>query len=140
MLSVGLALVVAGCGDDDDDATSLTKDGFIAEADAICAAGDEEINAAGEQLGQTPQGQELIDFAEDVVIPSIQTQHDEIAALPVPEGEEEEVDELLTALQQAIDDLEQDPAQIAEGNAAESFQEVNQLAEDFGLTNCGGDS
>lgn len=148
------AVTVAACGGDDETTTTtpgatgatgasgdtLTTQQFISQADEICAAGDQEIATAGQaEFGnQTPQGQELENFVDEVVVPSIQQQHDQIAALPAPEGEEESVDELLTALQQGIDSLEADPGQLAQGGGSDAFAEANQLADELGLTDCGG--
>ena len=153
-VAVGGALVVAGCGDDEETSSTtttpeatvatgtgggtLTKEEFITEADQICAAGDETITAAGDSLGQSPSNADLEQFTGDVIVPSIQSQYDAIAALPVPEGEEEQVAELLSALQSGIDELEADPSLITAGDSAESpFAGANKLAKKFGLTDCG---
>ena len=154
LVAVGGALVVAGCGDDEETSSTTTtpeatvatgtgggtlpKEEFITEADQICAAGDETITAAGDSLGQSPSNADLEQFTGDVIVPSIQSQYDAIAALPVPEGEEEQVDELLSALQSGIDELEADPSLITAGDSAESpFADANKLAKEFGLTDCG---
>lgn len=150
------ALVIAGCGGDDEEpsstttpgvtgatgvsGSSLTKEQFIAQADEICGAGDETIDAAGTALGQAPTDAELETFASNVVVPSIQSQYDGIAALPVPEGEEENVENLLSALGSALDELEADPSVIADqAQSGEIFQAANDAADEFGLKKCGGD-
>ena len=154
LIAVGGALVLAGCGGDDDESTTastaatgatgtsgvaLTKEEFITQADAICAQGDEDIEtAATEQFGESGQPQneqEIVDFTDTVVIPSIQSQLDGIALLTPPEGDEEEIEELLTELQAALDELSENPESLADGT---SFEDVNQLAADYGFTNCGG--
>lgn len=146
------AALLLACGGGDDEATTtgatdatgasgdtLTKQQFITRADEICAAGDEEIISAGraEFGNQAPQGEELAQFVDDVVVPSTQRQHDQIAALPVPEGEEQSVDQLLTALQQGIDSLESDPEQLVQSSGDDPFEEASRLAREFGLTDCG---
>ncbi len=156
-LAVGATLLIAGCGggDDEGDTSSttssatgatgvsgepLTHEEFVAQGDEICATGDEEIEAAAaEQFGDAgPQNeQEVSEFAEAVVIPSIQAQHDGISALTPPDGEEEEVEALLAELQTALDELSDDPALLTSSTA---FEDVNKRASDFGFTNCGGDA
>ncbi len=157
VLAVGATLLIAGCGGEDEEGDTssttsaatgatglggepLTHEEFVAQGDEICATGDEEIEAAASgQFGDAgPQNEQAItEFAETVVIPSIQAQHDGISALTPPEGEEEEVEELLSELQTALDELSEDPSLLASSTA---FEDVNKLASDFGFTNCGGDA
>ena len=152
-LAVSAALVAAGCGGDDE-TTSTTTSGasgatgasgaplthaeYVAQADAICAAGDKEIEAAGQSLGDAPTEAVLEGFVDDTVVPAIQKQYDALAALPAPEGEEEQVDDLLSALQDGVDTLNEDPTLITAGDSADGpFADANKAAQDFGLTACG---
>lgn len=136
-----LAMAAAGCGGDDEETTAeaLTKEEFIAQADQICADGDAEINQAGEELtaGGQPSQSEVTEFISSTVIPNIQDQRDEIAALGAPEGDEEEINAILEGLDQAVAAAEADPAAATSNSAANPFTEVNQLAQDYGLTACG---
>lgn len=138
-----IAAGVAGCGDDDSsgDTTAtetITKEEWIAQADAICKAGDDEINQAGEDagFGSNPSPEELESFYTDTVLPNISDQSDQIEALPVPEGEEEAIGSLTDALDQAISDAESDTGSLVDGSST-AFDDVNQQAQDYGLTNCG---
>jgi hypothetical protein len=149
------ALVAAGCGgDDDDDTTAATtgetavaggeppsKEEFIVEADAICKQGDREINQAGrETFGEEqPSQEEQEQFVTATVLPNIQGQLDGIRALTPPEGDEDEVAAILEAAQTAVDEAEQDPSALTQaGGGSDPFAEANRLAQDYGLTNCGG--
>jgi hypothetical protein len=157
--ALGLAMLGAGCGGDDDETTvatgttgatgatgaaggePLSKQEFIKQADAICAKGDDEINREGNQAfqGEPPSTEEQEQFATDTVIPNIQNQVDQIRTLTPPEGDEDEVNAILDAAQEGIDKLEEDPSLIAEGGAAGgTFEEANRLAQDYGLRDCGG--
>ena len=85
-----------------------------------------------------PDDAEQEQFVTDEVIPSLQSQHDEIADLSAPEGAEEQADALLAALQSGIDALEADPASIQAAGADAPLAKANQLADKLGLTDCGG--
>lgn len=157
-LALATGLIAAGCGDDDDETTTsptttttagatgatgatgepLSKEEFIAQADAICKAGDKEIDAAGEEFfseGGSPGQAEEETFITETVIPNVQGQVDGIAALAPPEGDEDEVQAIVDAAQQAIDDVEADPSVL--GTQGDPFAEANQLAQDYGLKVCG---
>jgi hypothetical protein len=157
--SLGCALAAAGCGgdDDDDDTTAattatteatggpgdepLSKEEFIKAADGICRQGDQEINReAGRTFGnERPSQQAQEDFVTDTVLPNIQAQVDGIRALTPPEGDEDQVTAILDAAQRAIDETEDDPSALTqEGGGSDPFAEANRLAQDYGLTACGG--
>ena len=138
-LSLGIlvaALAAAGCGGDE----TQSKAAWVEQADGICATSEEVLNQAAEdQFGGTaPDVDDQASFVTDEVVPSLQSQHDEIADLASPEGAEQQADALLAALQTAIDKLEADPASITEAGAKAPLTEANQLADEFGLTDCGG--
>lgn len=133
-----IAAGAAGCGGDDGggDTTAtetLTKEEWIQQADQICSAGDADIQQAAQDAGlnnnSTPQ--ELTDFYTDTVLPAVEDQRDQIEALPVPEGEEDSISAITDALDQAISDSQANPGDSS------TFKEVNQLAQDYGLTSCG---
>jgi hypothetical protein len=156
--ALGVGLVAAGCGGDDDEETTvattgptgvtgaaggepLSKQEFIKQADAICAKGDREINQTGQEVlgGQQPSSEELEQFGSETVVPNIQNQIDQIRALTPPEGDEEEVSAILDAAQRGVDEIEQDPSLLGQGqDAGGAFEEANRLAQDYGLTDCGG--
>jgi hypothetical protein len=144
MLALAAGLVAAGCGDDDDDeATSaaeteetIPKADWLEQADQICS--DENSALAEEARSQYPEGpptgEDAVAFAEDVYIPNLQSQHDQIAELPAPEGAEQEAEELLSALQAGIDELAADPGSFVESTA---LDDPGEAAQDIGLRQCG---
>jgi hypothetical protein len=151
-LAATAALAFAGCGGDDDEPSTAasgatgasgsieSKDDFVAAADAICAeeeeAGQAEIQEA---LGgtTTPSQQEQVEIAETVVIPSFQTMHDQIAALPQPEGEEDAINDILDELQAGIDAAGDDPLALIQATEGGPLADAQQAALDYGMTECG---
>jgi hypothetical protein len=146
-----IAGVAAGCGDDDDDeaqtlssgasgatgeAGATDLDGFIAAADEICTEANRELaqEARSQYPEGPPTGDDAVAFAEDVFIPNLQEQHDAIAALPVPEGDEEAIDDVLSKLQSAIDELADDPEGFVTSDALATPAKA---ASDLGLRACG---
>jgi hypothetical protein len=154
------AFVVAGCGGDDEETTTVSptttttdaatgatgaevsdeRAALIEEADAICAEGDEEIDAEAQELfgdsNQEPPAAEQEAFVEDTVIPSVQDQLDQLSELDPPEEDAEEFQSIIDNAQAALDDVAEDPSTFVGGD--DPFAEVNQQAEEFGLTACGG--
>jgi len=146
LLVGAVALIGAGCGDDDEGTTAAsgappTKEEFIAQADQICADGNAEIaQAAQETFSEgrtTPEGEEA--FVTDALIPSTRRQIDDVRALTPPEGDEQDVAEILDSAQSALDQVEEDPAtvtQTQEGSESDPFAESSKLAADYGLEEC----
>jgi hypothetical protein len=153
MIAVGIALVAAGCGGDDDDDTAattttgatgaaggapLSKEQFIAEANAICKQGTKELDqAAGEVFGkgQEPSQEEQERFITETALPNTQAQIDAIRALTPPEGDEEQITAILDEAQQELDELEQDPGSLTEGGE-DPFADVNRMLREYGITTC----
>jgi hypothetical protein len=133
-LLLPFALLVGGCGGDDEP-EPLTKDEFTTQANKICSDGNEELEAAADELGDAPTEEQIEEFVTDTVVPNVQEQHDDIADLAAPEGDEDEVEAILDALQGGIDALEEDPAgAITSGD--DPLAEASELAGDYGLTEC----
>ena len=137
-LLLSLTLITAGCGDDtrgdvETKAEPLTKAEFKTKANKICADGSAELQAAAEKLGEPSSKKEALSFVSDSVVPNIQAQHDDLAKLRPPEGDEAKVEDLLASLQQAIDSLEDNPKSMFTG---QPFAEANDLAENYGLEKC----
>ncbi|HKP88601.1 MAG TPA: hypothetical protein VJT75_01385 [Thermoleophilaceae bacterium] len=149
LLALGLALTAASCGDDDnksDDSgsSSISKAEFVKKGNAICAKGNKEIDAQGEKMfgdqKQKPSDADLKKFSEEVLIPSVQKQVDGLRALGAPAGDEDEVNAILDAAQQGIDEGKKDPLALTQDNGDDPFQEANKLAREYGLTVCGSDN
>ncbi len=143
-----VAIVAAGCGSSDDSTTdsteSLTKVEFLKQGNAICTEGNETIDAGFEELAEEknldensrPPQSVLDEAAETILIPSVTKQIEELRALGTPEGDEGELDQLLTAAEAAIEEGEEDPSSMSSENS-NPFEAVNKEAAAYGLTACG---
>ena len=132
-----MALLAAGCGGDDKEAEPLTTDEFITQADEICATSTDEFDAALEELGAggQPSDEEAATFISETLLPSYKDLAAQIDALAAPEGDEEEVDAIVTALNDAVAEGESDPEAFI-ASEDDPFEEFETLAEDYGLTEC----
>jgi hypothetical protein len=137
---VAVGLVASGCGSSDDTTTdstpSLTKAEFLKQGNAICTAGNKEINAGFNEAlpkGKQPSKAELDEALETVLIPSITKHVEEIRALGAPEGEEEAVEDFLAGAEEELEKGEEEPAYLA---TDASFKKTNQEAKAIGLTSC----
>ncbi len=136
------ATVAAGCGGDSGgdqtsaDGAALTKEQWIAQADAICAPGQRKISQAVDDLysAPTPSQADLDHYAKDVLAATVQGDIDKIRDLPVPEGNSAQIDRILQAAQDGVDQLE---AQGLDRSAGGPFIEANLLAQHYGLQTCG---
>jgi hypothetical protein len=153
------ALIAAGCGDDDDEepttgatgvtgasgAEPISEAEFVSRADEICREGEEAIDTAAEGFFGTAPGQgeppqeEQLRFAEEIGIPSIEQQIDDIAALPPPEGQEDLFNEFLDQARADLETVKQDPSLLLSDAGGETFADTNELAEELGLAQCAED-
>jgi hypothetical protein len=148
---VALAVLAAGCGSSDDSTTdtgsvtvTLTKAQLIAQGDAICKQGNEEIEEGFERFqkendipkNQEPNDAQGVEIVETVLVPNIKTQSELLRGLGAPEGDEEQVGELLDSLDEAVETAEDDPEALFNEDT-DPFGGVNQQAQDYGFTECG---
>ena len=140
-LLFAIAALIAGCGDDDDSGDSgdsgrsgsLTKAEYLEQGNAICAQYNEQLDQLFPQAPGAPGSDSFNTFSEEKIIPILETQISEAEALPAPEGDEEEVDAIFTAANEGLDNVREDPSAIA----GDAFAEANELANAYGLTECG---
>lgn len=152
-LSLGACALIlalfAGCGGDDDDSGSdepaPTKAEYITQADEICQTNLDEIGEAATALqeelnleqGEQPSEEDQTAFAEDDVVPGLQTMVDELRDLTPPEGDEDTVGEIYDKLDEGLDELEDDPSLIVGDEGPAAFEESDQLATEYGMKVCG---
>lgn len=141
------ALVAAGCGSSDDSTTdsteSLTKAQFLKQGNAICAAGNEEINTGFEKFFEEneftkkkqPTEAQFEEAAEEVVLPSVRKQIDELKELSPPEGEEEQFETLFENAEAQLEKGEEDTSLLVDENN-DLFASVNKEAKALGLGSC----
>jgi hypothetical protein len=139
-----LAGLVAGCGGGDettDETVTLTKAEFIKQGDAICKEGNEDNEAEAEEFAEKngftlekASDKQLEDAVGEVLVPSLNRQAEEINALGAPEGDEDKVEEIVVALEDATEEIEDDPSLVFE---EKTLEEPNQLADAYGFKVCG---
>jgi hypothetical protein len=142
---VALAALIAGCGGGDettDSATvTLTKAEFIKQGDAICKEGNEGNEAEAEEFAEEngftlekASDEQLEEAVGEVLVPSLNQQAEELDALGAPEGDEEKVEEIVVALEDATEEIEDDPSLVFE---EKTLEEPNKLADAYGFKVCG---
>ena len=141
---VALAAIVAGCGSDDSDTTateSLTKAEFIKQGDAICKKGNDQSEGEAEEFAEEndftlekASKEQLEEAVAEVLVPNLNQQVEDIRALGVPEGDEEQVEEILDSLEGAASEIEDDPGMVFDG---EVLEKPGKLAGAYGFEVCG---
>lgn len=130
-------MLLAGCGDDGDDGGNrLSKAEFLEKGNAICEEGTQEIDAAGQTAFASPghpTQQETAAFAEQTVVPSVQSQIDQLRDLSPPEDDQAQVTAILDQAQVAVDGVRANPQSL--GQETDSAK-ANALAKAYGLTAC----
>ena len=120
---LAVALLAAGCGseeessggnDETDEPITLTKEEYLAEANAVCARVNQDLRAADTaQAGP----------------PIIEQGLGELENLPRPAGDEEQLAEVYAAGRDAVAELE-----AAQGApSGDPFKEFTNLASDYGF-------
>jgi hypothetical protein len=147
VLCVG-ACLLAGCGDDDEEA--LSEEAFLEQGNAICAAGNDRLDAAFDaafaemelEEGEEPSPEQIGAVVLDVLVPEVQSQIDDIRSLEPPDELADEVEQFVDDAQATLDQLEQqatdDPSAVFSDDE-DPFVEVNAQANEIGLTECADD-
>lgn len=132
-------LIAAGCGDGGSEA-ALSKAQFIKRGDAICEKADETQNAGlrgytakNAKKASTQAGKE--DLVTIVGLPPVKTEVEELHALGPPSGDEAKVEAILTGIEEALEDAEENPQSI-EKRAGNPFNAVDELAREYGFKAC----
>lgn len=142
---VALAALVAGCGGGDDTTTdetvTLTKAEFIKQGDAICKEANEENEAEAEEFAEEngftlekASKDQLEEAVAEVLVPSLNQQMEELDALGAPEGDEDQVEEIIVSVEDAADEIEDDPGLVFE---EATLDKPNKLAKAYGFKVCG---
>lgn len=140
VLMVTAALGAGACGSDE---PRLTKDQFIERGNVFCAEASQRIEEAARgafaNQGEIPSDEEINDFATDVVAPTLENEVERLSELRPPEIDEERIEDLLQAGRDGVDTVRQDPGVIV-SSADDGFGRYQELADAYGLENCGGGS
>jgi hypothetical protein len=143
-LTLATGSIAAGCGGGDEDgettptAAALSKEEFLKQGNQICAASEKQIDAEAQKVfgNQQPSQSEVESFATKTAIPTLQFEIAGIEALPAPSGDEDQVNAIVSAAQQGLDELKADPSLITAEGQDDPFAEAKRLAKQYGLTAC----
>jgi soluble cytochrome b562 len=146
MIAMLLGVGIGACGGSDSNAESssppLTKAKFIKQASAICLENTEDILGPIEQYmsSHADSGKSKAELTADAVrqalLPRFQKQIDEIGALGFPSGDEQEIENFLESMQQAVDSLDSQQKLDLFTDLDEAFTSAKTRAEAYGLTSC----
>jgi hypothetical protein len=137
-----LAILAAGCGGDGGATTATTptttKAAFVEQGDAILCTKSKAVATASKAISQekSPSAKKLKAFVIGKVLPAVQRAHDDLAKLPVPEGDEDQVEAILKEMQTTIDATAANPASLLSG--PDPFTKADRLITAYGLTGCPG--
>ncbi|HUC07461.1 MAG TPA: hypothetical protein VMR96_05170 [Solirubrobacterales bacterium] len=140
--AVAAALLIAGCGDDSSSADSISKEEFIVKADAVCKKGTERMQAAiakvlKDQLNITKVSKDdQEEIVTKVMVPSVSREVKELRALGIPDGDDERVDAMITALEEGVETAERDPEVVTKSSDA-IFGIASRIGGEYGLAVCG---
>jgi hypothetical protein len=134
----------AACGEEDESPfteTGVTKPRYVSDGDQICRDAERRLRVVGREVAQDARGgdpaaDDVARAAEESVVPIVRDRIADLRALEPPPGDEEEVDRIYDAADEALARIEEDP-QLAE-RADEVFREASRLASEYGFQDCAG--
>lgn len=144
-----LMLPVIGCGGGDDDAgatspaPTLSKAQFLKMGSEICRRGNDRMTAAyGRwERANTVEGKRPPEAARDKALGQIVlvVRADEVRrlrALGLPREGEQFVKTMLTAIEEGIEEGEQNPSSLQASNEYFAFAKAFRMGIDYGLSAC----
>lgn len=136
-----LSALAMGCGGGESTASeSLTKAEFIKAADAICKAADKTQNAElAAYVKKNPKAEsneaEQIKLVAAAGLPAVRVEIEELTELGAPDGEEAEIEAMLTSMEDALEESEDDPSKVLDATKS-PFVAVEKEAAKFGFKAC----
>lgn len=145
MAMIVVLLVFGGCGGGDDDSTtagsgdsglnvetsSLSTAEYKTQANETCEKAFRKIEGEVQKAIRTKTPVKV-----NLVLPPIEDMFDQLAALGAPEGEEEQVEAFLVALQKDIEEAQEKPT-ASTNQLATAFAQSGDLARKGGMISCG---
>lgn len=137
-----LATVLVGAACDNGDSGGLSRSEFVSQAEDICRAGNERIEALADEAfsgisqGEQPDAEELAAF-KDAVVADVRGQIDDLRDLDPPGEMEGDVEEFLDEAETAADEVDAMSVEELFAQQEDPFAEVNERANELGLEECG---
>jgi len=145
-----LAYLLTGCGGDDaggetTTTDALTKAQYVKRATAICASHRDliagELQAVSEKLDQDDSlsKSEVEKAMEDVILPGIRSEYEELRKLSPPRGDEDFLDLMLSKFSRSLENGEEDLARFfrIKLSAYSEFAEGTLMTNEYGIEGCG---
>ncbi|HKT84078.1 MAG TPA: hypothetical protein VJQ84_09620 [Solirubrobacterales bacterium] len=138
-------MLLAGCGGGGDDSggdKTISKQEFIAKADAICKKGTERMQVAflagikGTANLTKVSKAEQEKLVGSAIVPSVEREVKELRSIGIPDGDEEKVDAMIGALEEGAETAKRDPGAVADSSDA-VFGIASRIAGEYGLKDCG---
>jgi hypothetical protein len=146
------AAIVVGCGDDESSGSgsdgsiatsSLSKEQFVKKVTELCNKGREDVpqRATAYQEKNPPGKGSAAEYrakaVQAVLLPMLEEEIAKIREIGAPEGEEEQVEAMLGAQQQGVDEVAAlDSLEPREGVMEAYFAEATRAMNDYGLEEC----
>lgn len=144
-VAVALALPLGACGDDDDggsasasDETVIARADFVQAANAACENRSQEMTQKAQKViakyssqADSAKGRRAV--IEEAIAPGFEGEAKDLRALQPPAGEEEEIEEFITALEEMVARTKKD---LAEGRNY-PYRKTENLGAAAGLPACG---
>jgi hypothetical protein len=133
-VAVSAVFFVAGCGGGD---SAPSKAEFLEEGNAICVKGEKERTKLLLALGRKYGNNASMSSQEKAIIELLSTYEltsEELGDLGPPEGDEDAVDQIIEAREEATEKVKADPATAIAGTT--QFERADELAKGFGLDRC----
>jgi len=142
-----LLLFVVGCGSGGDstqaEQETLTKKQFVRRMQAYCHRGykkqeramEEFRKAHGIPITTTQAQRERVNTA--VVVGYVEKRIAYLKSLPVPEGDEKEIQAIVKAMESGLEESRREPASLAKPFDPEPFTENRHLTGEYGFWLCG---
>jgi hypothetical protein len=131
---VAAIAITTACGGGGGGGGSSSRDLFVAQANQLCTALSDSYTAEKAKLPSPPSAADIKDFVQGSFAPQAVTTYEQIAALPMPSAEKDDLQSLLTAAIAEVRLIQADPATngtpLTQRELVRRFQAV-------GLTACG---
>lgn len=145
---LALAAIATGCGDEGGDENSLTtssldKAAYIERVDEICAEDRrqtpkelEAYVARSSSNSSQGGGDQYTKAIRVIFVPALEAKVKAIRALGAPDGDEEQVEDFLGEMEQAIAELNEKPIGSL-GDFSVKLAPAAQIARQYGFKACG---
>jgi hypothetical protein len=142
-----IAAVAVGCGSDDSgsssesgQAGSITNAKFVTQANTICLQARNkmrsDIAAWVRENGSAVPHDAGVKASRATLLPTLQSQVEEIRELGAPDGEEDQVDAFLAAMQDAVDANMENDVSLYDESFSKAFSQSGELARALGINAC----